>query len=70
MVKDSSRPQVVVAGAGFGGLAAARALAHSAVEVTIVDRNNYHTFPPLLYQVAAGELEPGDIAYPVRTILR
>jgi NADH dehydrogenase len=70
MVKHSPRPQVVIAGAGFGGLAAARALAHSAVEVTIVDRNNYHTFPPLLYQVAAGELEPGDIAYPVRTILR
>jgi len=70
MHKDSPRPQVVIAGAGFGGLAAARALAHSAVEVTIVDRNNYHTFPPLLYQVAAGELEPGDIAYPVRTILR
>jgi len=70
VVKDSTRPRVVIAGAGFGGLAAARALAHSAVEVTIVDRNNYHTFPPLLYQVAAGELEPGDIAYPVRTILR
>jgi NADH dehydrogenase len=69
MVKGSQH-RVVIAGAGFGGLAAARALAHSAVEVTIVDRNNYHTFPPLLYQVAAGELEPGDIAYPVRTILR
>ncbi|HJX37403.1 MAG TPA: NAD(P)/FAD-dependent oxidoreductase [Anaerolineae bacterium] len=70
MGKDTPKPQVVIAGAGFGGLAAARALANSAVEVTIVDRNNYHTFPPLLYQVAAGELEPGDIAYPVRTILR
>ena len=70
MVADTPRPRVVIAGAGFGGLAAARALTHSAVEVTIVDRNNYHTFPPLLYQVAAGELEPGDIAYPVRTILR
>jgi NADH dehydrogenase len=68
MVAD--KPRVVIAGAGFGGLAAARALAHSAVEVTVVDHNNYHTFPPLLYQVAAGELEPGDIAYPVRTILR
>ncbi|MDH4208355.1 MAG: NAD(P)/FAD-dependent oxidoreductase [Anaerolineae bacterium] len=70
MGQDTPLPQVVIAGAGFGGLAAARALAHSALEVTIVDRNNYHTFPPLLYQVAAGELEPGDIAYPVRTILR
>jgi NADH dehydrogenase len=63
-------PRVVIAGAGFGGLAAVHALACSAVEMVVVDRNNYHTFPPLLYQVAAGELEPGDIAYPVRTILR
>jgi NADH dehydrogenase len=67
---DNENPRVVIAGAGFGGLSAARTLAQSPVDVTIVDRNNYHTFPPLLYQVAAGELEPGDIAYPVRTILR
>lgn len=67
---ETGKPKVVIAGAGFGGLAAARALARAPVEVTMVDRNNYHTFPPLLYQVAAGELEPGDIAYPVRTILR
>jgi len=69
-MEKRDRPRVVIAGAGFGGLAAARTLAHSPVDVWIVDRNNYHTFPPLLYQVAAGELEPGDIAYPVRTILR
>ena len=62
--------RVVIAGGGFGGLSAARTLARSPVDVVVVDRNNYHTFPPLLYQVAAGELEPGDIAYPVRTILR
>ncbi len=67
---DNERPQVVIAGAGFGGLSAARTLARSPVDVMLIDRNNYHTFPPLLYQVAAGELEPGDIAYPVRTILR
>jgi len=60
----------VIVGAGFGGLWAARTLARSSVNVLVVDRNNYHTFLPLLYQVAAGELEPGDIAYPVRTILR
>jgi NADH dehydrogenase len=65
-----NQPRVVIAGGGFGGLSAARTLARSPVEVVLVDRNNYHTFPPLLYQVAAGELEPGDIAYPVRTILR
>jgi len=62
--------RVVIAGGGFGGLSAARTLAQAPVDVVVVDRNNYHTFPPLLYQVAAGELEPGDIAYPVRTILR
>jgi NADH dehydrogenase len=69
-VKADDAPRVVIAGAGFGGLAAVRELAHAPVDVVMVDRNNYHTFPPLLYQVAAGELEPGDIAYPVRTILR
>ncbi len=57
-------------GAGFGGLWAARALARSPVEAVLVDRNNYHAFLPLLYQVAAAELEPEDIAYPVRSILR
>ena len=62
--------RVVVVGAGFGGLWAARALAGRAVEVLLVDRNNYHTFLPLLYQVAAAELGPTDIAYPVRSILR
>jgi NADH dehydrogenase len=67
---DNENARVVIAGAGFGGLSAARTLARSPVDVMIIDRNNYHTFPPLLYQVAAGELEPGDIAYPVRTILR
>ena len=64
------RPRVVILGAGFGGLWAARALAKSPVEVVLVDRNNYHAFLPLLYQVAAAELEPEDIAYPVRSILR
>jgi NADH dehydrogenase len=66
----NEKPRVVVVGAGFGGLWTARTLAHSPVEVLVVDRNNYHTFLPLLYQVATAELEPGDIAYPVRTILR
>ncbi len=62
-------PRVVIVGAGFGGLWAARSLAHAPVDVTVVDRNNYHTFLPLLYQVAAAELEPEDIIYPVRSIL-
>jgi NADH dehydrogenase len=63
-------PRVVILGAGFGGLWAARSLAHARAEVTLLDRNNYHTFLPLLYQVAAAELAPEDIAYPVRSILR
>lgn len=67
---DREHPRVVIVGAGFGGLWAARALARSPVEVLLVDRNNYHTFLPLLYQVAAAELEPEAIAYPVRSILR
>lgn len=62
--------RVVIVGAGFGGLWAARTLAHGPLEVLLVDRNNYHTFLALLYQVAAAELHPGDIAYPVRGILR
>ncbi len=65
-----NRPRVVIIGAGFGGLWAARALANSPVDVWVVDRNNYHSFFPLLYQVAAAELEPEDIIYPVRSILR
>jgi NADH dehydrogenase len=60
----------VIVGAGFGGLWAARGLANRPVDVTLVDRNNYHTFFPLLYQVAAAELVPTDIAYPVRSIFR
>jgi NADH dehydrogenase len=63
-------PRVVIVGAGFGGLAAARSLRHVAVDVTMVDRNNYHLFQPLLYQVASGLLDPSAIASPVRTILR
>jgi len=64
------KPQVVIVGAGFGGLWAARALAHAPVSVVLIDRNNYHTFLPLLYQVAAAEIEPEEIVYPVRSILR
>jgi NADH dehydrogenase len=66
----AKRPHVVIVGAGFGGLAATRALRHVDVNVTIVDRNNYHLFQPLLYQVASGLLDPSAIASPVRTIVR
>ncbi|MBD2774329.1 FAD-dependent oxidoreductase [Iningainema tapete] len=64
------RPQVVVVGAGFGGLWTVRALAGSPVDVLLVDRNNYHTFSPMLYQVAAAQVGPEQITYPVRSILR
>ena len=65
-----TRPRVVIAGAGFGGLTCARALKHAPVDVLIVDRNNYHLFTPLLYQVASALLEPGEIARPVRALIR
>ncbi len=67
---DQTVPRVVIVGAGFGGLKAARALAKAPVRITIVDRRNYHTFQPLLYQVATAGLSPGEIAAPVRSILR
>ncbi len=60
--------RVVIVGAGFGGLSAARSLVGKPAEVTIVDRRNFHTFQPLLYEVATAGLEAGDVAYPIRTI--
>src|SRR5512146_1691930 len=63
-------PHVVIVGAGFGGLEAARKLANAPVRVTIIDRQNYHLFQPLLYQVAIAGLVPSQIAYPLRTIFR
>lgn len=66
---EESRSSVVIVGAGFGGLWAARALSSAPADVLVLDRNNYHSFFPLLYQVAAAELEPEDIIYPVRSIL-
>jgi NADH:quinone reductase (non-electrogenic) len=65
-----ARPRVVVVGAGFGGLTAARALRSAAVDVLLVDQHNYHLFQPLLYQVATALLDPSEIAYPVRAALR
>lgn len=67
---ESKPRRVVILGAGFGGLEAARALKRAPVEVTIIDRHNYHLFQPLLYQVATAALSPGDIAWPVRSIFR
>ncbi|MCI0722579.1 MAG: NAD(P)/FAD-dependent oxidoreductase [Acidobacteria bacterium] len=63
-------PRVVIVGGGFGGLYAARAFRGKSVQVTLVDRRNHHLFQPLLYQVATAALSPGDIAHPIRAILR
>jgi NADH dehydrogenase len=65
---DQSLPHVIVVGAGFAGISAAKHLSNQAVRVTIIDRHNFHTFLPLLYQVATAGLEPSDVAYPIRTI--
>ena len=62
-------PQVVIVGAGFGGLWAAKTLANAPVEVVVIDRQNYHLFQPLLYQVATAGLSPADIAAPIRSIV-
>lgn len=66
----AARPHVVIIGAGFGGLAAARALRRAPVRITLIDRRNHHLFQPLLYQVATGGLSPGEIAYPIRAVVR
>src|SRR5215470_4852055 len=63
-------PRVVIVGAGFGGLSAVKRLARAPFEITVVDRHNYHLFQPLLYQVATAALSPGDIAAPIRNVLR
>jgi NADH dehydrogenase len=63
-------PRVVIIGAGFGGLSAAKTLAHAPVHVTVIDRRNHHLFQPLLYQVATAGLAPNQIATPIRAILR
>jgi NADH dehydrogenase len=65
-----ARRSVVIVGAGFGGLRVARGLSRTPVDVTLLDRHNYHTFVPLLYQVATAGLEPEEIAQPIRRILR
>src|SRR5437763_8914314 len=68
-VTGSTRPQIVMIGAGFGGLSAAKGLARTAADITVIDRRNYHLFQPLLYQVATAALSPADIAAPIRGIL-
>jgi len=66
----SPRHRVVIVGCGFAGLSASKALRHANVEVTVIDRTNHHLFQPLLYQLATGILSEGDIAPPIRDVLR
>ena len=68
--ESANRPRVVIVGAGFGGMAAARALRGNAAEVTLIDQTNHHLFQPLLYQVATAALSPSDIATATRVLMR
>lgn len=68
--QGDTRRQIVIVGAGFGGLEAARALKYAPVHVTVIDQTNHHVFQPLLYQVATAELSPADISAPIRSVLR
>jgi NADH:ubiquinone reductase (H+-translocating) len=70
MTKHSITHRVVVVGGGFGGIEAVKRLAHAPVDVTLVDRRNFHLFQPLTYQVATGALTPGEIAYPLRALFK
>ena len=69
-IPQSSNPRVVIIGGGFAGIALAKELKNKSVQVVLVDKHNYHTFQPLLYQVATGGLEAGSIAYPIRKVIQ
>src|SRR5205823_4918233 len=66
--EQARKPHIVIIGAGFGGLEAAKRLGTQPVEVTVIDRNNFHLFQPMLYQVATAGLSPADISTPIRHI--
>jgi NADH:ubiquinone reductase (H+-translocating) len=68
MIPESSLKRIVIAGGGFGGMELAKALRNTAYQVVLIDKNNYHTFQPLLYQVATGGLEPDSVAFPLRKV--
>lgn len=69
-IPKSSFPRIIIIGGGFAGIALAKKLSKKEVQVLLIDKNNYHTFQPLLYQVSTGGLEPDSIAYPIRKVLK
>ena len=69
-IPASNKPRVVIIGGGFAGIALAKKLRNKNVQVVLLDKHNYHTFQPLLYQVATGGLEAGSIAYPIRKVIQ
>jgi NADH dehydrogenase len=69
-IPRSSYPRIIIIGGGFAGISLAKELSKKEVQVLLLDKNNYHTFQPLLYQVSTGGLEPDSIAYPLRKILQ
>ena len=69
-IPHSNLPRIVIIGGGFAGIAFAKKLKNQKVQVVLIDKHNYHTFQPLLYQVATGGLEAGSIAYPIRKIIQ
>ncbi len=69
-IPQSSFPRIIIIGGGFGGIALAKKLSKKEVQVVLIDKHNYHTFQPLLYQVSTGGLEPDSIAYPIRKVLQ
>ena len=69
-IPNSTLPRIVIIGGGFAGIALAKQLKNKKVQVVLLDKHNYHTFQPLLYQVATGGLEAGSIAYPIRKVIQ
>ena len=69
-IPQSTNPRVVIIGGGFAGIALAKKLKNKKLQVVLLDKHNYHTFQPLLYQVATGGLEAGSIAYPIRKVIQ
>lgn len=68
-IPNSNLPRIIIIGGGFAGIALAKKLKNKNVQVVLLDKHNYHTFQPLLYQVATGGLEAGSIAYPIRKVV-